>query len=38
MKTQSNDGDTSSKAKTELQAFLGIINYFSKFSPSTADI
>ena len=26
------------KAKKELQAFLGIITYLSKFSPSTADI
>ena len=26
------------KTKMELQAFLGIINYLSKFSPSTANI
>ena len=28
----------SPKAKKEVQVFLGIINYLSKFSPSTANI
>ena len=30
--------EMSSKTEKVLHAFLGIINYFSKFSPSTADI
>ena len=38
METQSTDRDTSSKNKKELQAFIGIINYLSKFSPGRADV
>ena len=30
--------DASSKTKKELQAFLGIIHYLSKFSPNTANL
>ena len=39
MKTESIDLHATSKDKQkELQAFLGIISYLGKFSPSTADI
>ena len=36
-KAESTYGDATSKNKKELQGFLGIISYLSKFSPSTAD-
>ena len=39
MKAESTYGnDTSKNKKRKLQSFLRIINYLSKFSPSTADI
>ena len=38
MKAKSPDKDATSEDKKELQAFLGIINYLSKFSPSTASV
>ena len=38
MKTQSNDGDTSPQKNKKFQAFLGKIEYLSKFSPSTANV
>ena len=38
MKAKSPDGDLTSEDKKELQAFFGIINYLSKFSPSTASV
>ena len=37
MKAESPDRDATSENKKELQAFLWIINYSSKFSPSTAS-
>ena len=38
MQNQSHNGNASPIIKKELQAFLGIINYLSKFSPSTATV
>ena len=38
MKAESPDGDATFKDKKGLQAFLGIINYLSKYSPSTASV
>ena len=35
---QSPDGDAAPQNKKEFWAFLGIINYLGKFSPSTASI
>ena len=37
MKAESADRDAL-QDKRELQAFLGIINYLSKFSPGTEDV
>ena len=38
LKAESIDQHAPPKTKKELQAFLGIINYLGKFSPSTADV
>ena len=38
MIAESTYGDATSKTRKELQAFCGIIDYLSKFSPKTADV
>ena len=38
MEAESTYRDAPCQDKKELQAFLGIINYLSKLTPSTADI
>ena len=38
MKDQSSDQNASTQKKKELQAFLGIINYLSKFSPYMSEV